>query len=261
MRSDIAKKLVERPRYGGGGKYNLRSDRRKGKNPEMWDSLPQKESCKKINILHYQGKYLNEYFPPLEGFLRKNVGRPWDKVNSEIRALLSPCSTTQKHVLDHLYRDFVETSPVWIDGKPHYSHFGYDGKHPPIEKTGRKDRFYVDRHGLLKAAKKAKARARYKPEVRKQINDFEEYRQIGGLWFWVRYEHLFPGQTGFDVVLGKEFKVGQWGCHDLTTSNGYALHGRLRMFANGSLSGAVRLCVEKRQVSKRTIRDEGLNKL
>jgi hypothetical protein len=257
MRSDIAKKLVERPRYGGGGKYNLRSDRRKGKNPEMWDNLPQKESCKKVNIRHFQGKYLNEYFPPLEGFLRKNVGRPWDKVNSEIRALLSPCSTTQKHVLDHLYRDFVETSPIWIDGKPHASNFGYDGKPYPI----REGRFYVDTHGLLKAAKKAKKLPRYKPEARKSINDYEEYRQINGLWFWVRYTHLFPGQTGFDVVLGKEFKVGEWGNYELSRSNGAPLQGRQLLGSSTTLRGGVRLAVEKRQVSKRTIRDEGLNKL
>jgi len=254
MRADIAKKLVERPRYGGGGKHKLLSERRKGKNPDKWDDLPQKESCKKINIRNYSGKYQSEYFPPLEGFLRKNVGRPWNLVNSEIREHLSANSTIHKHVLDHLYRDFVELTPIWIDGKPHSSSFGYGGKPYPIEKRGRKDRFYVDQHGLLKKAKPARRKA-YKPEVRKVINDFEEYRLVHGNWFWVRYVHLRPGQTGFDVVLGKEFKIGDFGAWDLERSNGHPKHAGMTVF------GAVRLAVEKRQCSKQVIKREGLNDL
>ena len=255
MRADIAKKLVERPRYGGGGNYNLRSSKREGKNPDKWESLPQQESCKKVNILRYSGKYQSEYFPPLEGFLRKNVGRPWDKVNSEIREHLSANSTIHKHVLDHLYRDFVELNPIWIDGKPHSSNFGYNGKPYPIEKTGRKDRFYVDQHGLLKKAKPSKRKA-YKPEARKAINDFEEYRQLNGNWFWVRYTHLRPGQSGFDVVLNKEFKIGDFGSYELSQSNGPCLHA-----GQSFTFGAVRLAVEKRQCSKQVIKREGLNSL
>ncbi len=258
MRNDIAKKLVERPRFGGDGKANLRSDRRKGKNPEKWDDLPKKESMKFPNIRYYSGKYLNEYFPPLKGFLRKNVGRPWNKVNSEIREHLRPSSTTQKHVLDHLYRDFVELTPMWIDGVPHRSDLGYGGEFMPLSPG----EFYVDPHGLLKAFKPKKGyrgrRFRRRPSAhdpRKVINDFEEYRQILGVWFWVRYTHLRFGHSGYDVVLRKEFKVGPYGCMELSGAHGNATH------AGEIVPGCVRLAVEKRQLSKKTIRDEGLDKL
>jgi hypothetical protein len=52
-------------------------------------------------------KSLNENLAPLRRYLRGNVGRPWDKVFSEICHGLSVRSAVQKHVRDHL-RDFVE---------------------------------------------------------------------------------------------------------------------------------------------------------
>lgn len=248
MRDDIAKKLVERPRYGGGGKYKLRSNRRKGKNPELWDSLPQKESCKKPNIVNYNGKYLSEFFPPLEGFLRKNVGRPWNKVNSELRAHLSVNSTTHKHVLDHLYRDFVELNPQWVDGVPCHSSPGYKGKFTPIAKG----RWYVDAHGLLKEAKYKARYTKPKKPARVAINTYEEYRQIDGVWFWVKYRNLHPGDSGYDVILRREFKMSLYGCFELEMAH---------QPAPNALPGTRRLAIEKRQLSKRTIRDEGLDKL
>lgn len=254
MRPDIAKKLVERPRFGGGGKAKLIAERRKGKNPDKWEELPQKESCKKVNIPYYNGKYLNEYFAPLKGFLRKSVGRPWDKVNSEVRALLSPKSPTQNHVLDHLYRDFVELTPVWIDGEPCDHRFGSGGTHRPL---GGGD-LYVDQHGILRAVKIRRSKPRPKPEVRKVINDLEEYRRINDSWFWVKYKHLYPGEKGFDVILGKEYTTNEWGCAALEHSNGECLRGGERIHP---WPKQVRLAVEKRQVSKRTIRTEGLNLL
>ena len=85
MRDDIAKKLCERPRFGGGGKTQfIKHERRAGKDPRKWDTLPKKESMKRPNITGWNGKYLNEFFPPLLGFLKKNVNRPWDKVFSEV---------------------------------------------------------------------------------------------------------------------------------------------------------------------------------
>lgn len=256
MRSDLAKKLVERPRYGGGGNYNLRSAKREGKNPEKWESLPQKESCKSVNIRNYKGKYQSEYFAPLRGLLLKNVGRPWDKVNSEIREQLSASSTIHKHVLDHLYGDFVETSPIWRDGKPHYRSFGYNGRLTPITSTQRRASFYVDPHGLLKKAKIEKRKPYVAPK-RKEINALAEYRQLGdGVWFYVRYERLFTNEIGYDVVLKKEFKPAYWGCSELEYAHGGHGNGfgkRLERF--------VRIAVEKRQLSKKEIRDLELNDL
>lgn len=253
MRDDIAKKLCERPRFGGGGKYQLRSDRRKAKNERHWDSLPKKESMKRPNIKGWNGKYLSEYFPPLLGFLRKNVGRPWDKVFSEICEHLSPSSTVQKHVFDHLLGDFVVTNPHFVGKIPYH----------PEYRTSEVHWFYVDHAGLLKNNNSDKAKARRNrdrkrtrnQDKRKRINDHEEYRKINGAWFHVWYDHLRVGERGYDVIQKKEFQVSRWGCWELQRKNGKATKG------GKDLMDTYRLCVDKKQISKREIRVEGLNKL
>jgi len=49
---------------------------------------------------------LNETLNPLKRYLASNVGRPWNKVYSEISEHLKPSSTVQQHVRDHV-EDFV----------------------------------------------------------------------------------------------------------------------------------------------------------
>ncbi len=51
-------------------------------------------------------KGLNENLNPLKRYLAANVGRPWNKIYSEIAEHLKPSSTVQQHVRDHL-GDFV----------------------------------------------------------------------------------------------------------------------------------------------------------
>jgi hypothetical protein len=47
---------------------------------------------------------------PLRRFLKRQVGRPWDKVYSEIAAHLRADNTVRQHVRDHL-RNFVAVKP------------------------------------------------------------------------------------------------------------------------------------------------------
>ncbi|HRI68206.1 MAG TPA: hypothetical protein PK156_28445 [Polyangium sp.] len=112
MRKDMFEIIIERPRYGWrcGRKGRYRTMRRN--NPE---ALPEKEP------MWYRGqtKSLNENLAPLRRFLERRVGRPWDAVWSELREFLSPKSTVQKHVFDHV-QQFVELNPIFIDGIPHY---------------------------------------------------------------------------------------------------------------------------------------------
>lgn len=262
MRDDIAKKMLEPPRYGGGGKHQFKKhERRAGKDPRRWDNLPKKGSMKRPNISGWNGKYFNATTAPLDGFLRKNVGRPWDKVYSEIRSALRPTNATRKHVLSYLVPNMVELKPFFEEG----SNIPYD----PIcrgRKWGRTEvsGFYVDRHGLLKnnwdKAKKRQARARknYRRDDRKRINDLEEYRKIKGAWFHVWYKNIRRGESGYDVILRKEIVIGHWGNWELERSNGKATH-------NGDplhfYESRLRVCIQKKQISRKEIRREGLNKL
>ena len=63
----------------------------------------------------YAEKSLNENLAPLLRFLRRRVGRPWDRVYAEITERVSGDSAVQRHILEHVF-DFVERNVRTIDG-------------------------------------------------------------------------------------------------------------------------------------------------
>lgn len=100
MRDDMFKVIVERPRWGR--KYAAKSKLR-------YDKIPgRKHATGRRLVLEHRGytKELNENLAPLKRYLHKQVGRPWDKVYSEISAHLDTGSTVKQHVRDHL-RDYI----------------------------------------------------------------------------------------------------------------------------------------------------------
>ena len=98
MRKDMAKVIVTRARI-------LEDTVRKGR------CLPDEIQPKALGLRRHARerggfKILNENLAPLRRYLEAQVGRPWDKVYSEIAANLRVSSTVQQHVRDHL-TDFV----------------------------------------------------------------------------------------------------------------------------------------------------------
>src|SRR5262245_20037141 len=99
MRSDMQKIIVERPRLG-----SSRPNRKNGGRllagqigsalaaPEDYDSGPARASSRRHE------KWLNENLQPLYRYLRGQIGRPWDKVYSEIRRNLDTRSALGLHV-------------------------------------------------------------------------------------------------------------------------------------------------------------------
>jgi hypothetical protein len=124
----MAKKLVERPRHGAGWK-------RKGRARPL-DALPGREPMS----MGRGSKGFGENLAPLQRFLERRVGRPWDQVYSEIRARVAPRSTVHLHVLQHLDR-MVEKHPVMIDGRPYHA-LDHGGRYRPLRGT-RWDCLYV----------------------------------------------------------------------------------------------------------------------
>jgi len=102
MRKDMAKVIVERPRIKP-------RNNRKGRRLELED-LPAHEGMRRAHAWRGDRKELNENLAPLRRYLAKQVGRPWDKVYSEIAAHLRADSAVQQHVRDHL-RDFIAFTP------------------------------------------------------------------------------------------------------------------------------------------------------
>lgn len=259
MRKDMAQLLVDRPRRHRGETYR---HHRRARN--HGSDLPLKQGMRQPYV---DRKTFNEYFPPLRGFLRKNCGRLWDKVFSELNAALSGGGTVIEHVKLHLLRDFVILEPLWHEGVPCYPYHrhGHMGEEPiPIDGKFLGG-YYVDRSGLLQQAPRT-PRSRYrKPKLERiAIDDHCAYQKIRGAWFRVWSKPL-PAPAAdtasvYDVVLKKWVKcrgITRPYCSDVIW-NWYVdgSHGLDELYA---AHGSLRVAHRKEQISKRTIRREKLS--
>lgn len=178
MRPDMAKVIVERPRLGGG--VRRPKGIRKRECLALADQLPSREGIKRR--WRSWPKRLNEHLGPLRRYLQSQVGRPWNKVHSEISQHLRLDSAVQSHVLDHL-DDYVARHVDEIDGEL-YSRGGYRIGHPLHSL------FYVcPRTGLLRENKwrerfrKTKAKP---PTDRVAVDSQRQYWRVGGIWYEVQ---------------------------------------------------------------------------
>ena len=87
MRGDMPKVIVERARRGA-------APLRKGRAVRDDDLALSKIGPKRHARLRGGEKMLNENLSPLKRFLEKQVGRPWDKVWSEVCANLKSWTLT-----------------------------------------------------------------------------------------------------------------------------------------------------------------------
>jgi hypothetical protein len=177
MREDMSRVIVERPRI-------IDSVGRKGRARPLED-LPVHEGMRRSQRERGGYKTLNENLAPLRRFLGRQVGRPWDKVYSEIAERLRVDSTVQQHVRDHL-RDFVATRPR-RGICPGYRE--RDGEFLWYQ------RLYVDpRDGILKRTdrlpeEKARRRReaarsrRQRPADRIELSSTRELRRVAGIWY------------------------------------------------------------------------------
>jgi hypothetical protein len=190
MRADMAKVIVERPRKKGGAwnkpKGYQRRLRRYGD-----DGPPAHEGIKAC----WQGrtKSLNEHLGPLRRYLDKQVGRPWDKVFSEICAHIDRNSAVQDHVRDHV-EGYVTTHVLLIDGVP--CHGGGDWHYgKPLDQLAYRPWYVCPRTGLLRRVK-VRSRKRQRPPTRESppkyipVGDTLQCRVLDGAWHLVTLKPL-----------------------------------------------------------------------
>ncbi|MEQ1617761.1 MAG: hypothetical protein ABL883_05405 [Terricaulis sp.] len=100
----MSKVIVERPRMGRAA-AGLRPGRTRALVDD--DGAPiNAKGAREPKGRAQKTKALNETLNPLRRFLASQVGRPWNKVYSEISEHLKGTSTVQQHVRDHV-EDFV----------------------------------------------------------------------------------------------------------------------------------------------------------
>lgn len=112
MRPDFGKVLTERPRaYRPMGPKSTYGKVRASVSPtylfdedDGWDCMdPVKVGVRNTRGSKYGRKSFSDLLGPLVRLLRKNVGRPWDKVQGEIsKHLPRRGNTVQAHIWQHL---------------------------------------------------------------------------------------------------------------------------------------------------------------
>lgn len=131
MRDDIQKAIVERPRTGGRTPLRSRGDLAVGSHYQTLgeDALDDRRFLrrqdaelgsvrKRWKIHNHDYKQFSDLLAPLTGWLRKQEGRPFDKVLSEAKQHLRGGGTLQRHVLGHLYQKLWDvTGSRWGAGR------------------------------------------------------------------------------------------------------------------------------------------------
>lgn len=225
MRDDLTKVLCEQPRSRSWDKYsNYRNldkferqynDADDGDDGEPFSGVGSgyRESMK--YRFGYDTKSFGEHLSPLYGLVRKNVGRKWDKVYSELKQAFDARSATGNHIFQHLYDQLAKPAETYIgeDDKV-WVRYNY-GNDKPIRESYYE--FYVDpRNGILKRNLQHKTRRqverqrviekeREQAKVKRVINTETELHNVNGVWFEVKFK-TFGGttkQTKFASTYGK----------------------------------------------------------
>jgi hypothetical protein len=208
MREDMFKVIVERPRLIHGNW--LRGGRESG----FRQFLASEDRPAKIGMLagHQNRKWLNENLAPLRRFLASRVGRPWDKVRSELLNGIDQRNTVQQHILTHV-DDYVlqqvrvlprsELQPGKRGFVFQYRRNWYrDTEWHPVEDS-RSPMFVDPRNGLLRETRAQAHRAKQRRENRSKeaierakrertFDDGRTVRCVDDVWYEVRIAPI-PG--------------------------------------------------------------------
>jgi hypothetical protein len=226
MRPDMGKVLVERPRYGSRDRGATVKGYRKQLDRSLatGDGPPGREGMKR---LHGGTKSFNEHLGPLRRYIESQVGRPWDRVYSEICERIDCGNVVQKHILTHLF-EYVRTELILIDGEPCWGEPGpwYGRPLRAVTHYYRHLWYVCPKSGLLRRVplrRKRPANRRPKPPDYVRVSDRLQCRYIAGRWELVTLAAL-PGDwhrakaRQLDVVLHKSV-------HSLGESEARATYG------------------------------------
>ena len=176
------KVVTTRPRHGRAmAKLDKRSKRRRDKNADP-DSLPMRETTGRRKNYGWSAKEFTDHIEPLRRYLRKQVGRPWNKVFSEICERLPVRSMNGNHIRDHLDWE-VETKTCLVDGIPH----SLDLRGPrPVYPN---ELYVCPKTGILNKMKEKRRDKVKLPPKELDIGGII-YRNIDGNWYRLRMKPL-----------------------------------------------------------------------
>lgn len=126
-------------------------------------------------------KQFSDLLGPLRGYLRKQVGRPWDKVWSELSAHLDKRSITGQHIFDHIRMEVEQHCWMGVSGTV-YARGRYRTPDHPV------DGLYVHPFThLLCYAKRQRRQIEPKPITVIVLDKLTKLELLDGLWFRCHY--------------------------------------------------------------------------
>lgn len=200
MREDMHKVIVERPRRG---KYGDDRAAKRRNDPEGPTFLGMRAG--------YGYRSLNENLAPLRRYLRAQVGRPWNKVFSEICAGIDGRNAVQQHIRQHI-DDLIATKVEQRDRDlvDLHNRWRFYGRTAALHQE-----LYVDpRSGLIRTNKRYLAWREYQIEnakraqkeneaCRRILADDTQLHCLDGIWFHVSVGELPADCTREVFVKGR----------------------------------------------------------
>lgn len=166
MRPDMAKVVTERPRRGHANK-SLKTGGRIGKDHHDDDDHGASVHPVSAHRQHgWNAKEFSDLLGPLRGYLKKQVGRPWNKIYSELSKTLDKRSLAGLHIWGHITSEVEITPRNW--------------------RYYRSSDFFVNAAGILcyKPYKRPRYRKREDPNLKK-LPDGTELQRFDGIWYEV----------------------------------------------------------------------------
>jgi len=195
VRSDMHKVVTERPRHG----HSNRSRKWGCRVAADYEGATFVSSARRRQY-STNWKEFSDFLAPLRRYLQGQVGRPWDKVYSEIRKAI-PNGLHGDHLWMHIKWE-VEINCFEREGRvfarPRY--FYRD-----VEVSG----LYVHPRTRLLCYKAQISRSRLKqvvePVDRIEIGENEEYRKIVGVWYYQKFVRLdIAGPPVLELIRKKQ---------------------------------------------------------
>ena len=125
MRHDMAKVVTERPRHGHSNPSKKWGLRLRQHDCDADDHGPSRAPIARGNQYGWETKMFSDLLGPLRRYLHTQVGRPWDKVWSDITRTLDHRSLTGRHIVSHIMWDVERNAWLGADGRVYHRRSSY----------------------------------------------------------------------------------------------------------------------------------------
>ncbi|RJQ25025.1 hypothetical protein C4577_06480 [Candidatus Parcubacteria bacterium] len=255
MRKDMGKVITERPRRG------MRYKAPKGSKKEIQkgfdEDSPKTENIRKKWRKGFNGKEFTDVLGPLRGYVLSVIGRPFDKVFSEICEVLKPTGLSGSHAQDHLWDMLLRNVKIDENGRvcypDDYRSFKDLKEYEPISPGKYYNIAYVDpRDGIIKKIKEPKRNVKQKKKevVRVIINDKFQCHKINDLWYMVEVK---PVKFYYRDRISRIGKF-TWYYKDFIPYEDMLIGTVREAYQAGNFYGGALKAVSKRQMNKKEIK-------